>query len=88
MDFEKHVVFDARYILVDVATGLMVGADNVNSVAELLVSSQLREVDVLVPSELVEIRVYKNWDDKFVCSSTDSGATGASICLLANNIKV
>lgn len=88
MDFQKHVVFDAKYILVDTPTGLMTGADSINGVAEIIVLHDIKEIDVLVPDELLEIRIYKNWDDQYVSQSTDSGVVGASICLLANNIKV
>jgi hypothetical protein len=88
LDFQKNVVFDAKYILVDVNTGLMTGAESINDVAEILVVSGIKEVDVLVPSELVEMRISRNWDDNFVYQSTGVGSIAASICLLANNIRV
>ena len=84
----KDVVFDAKYILLDVATGLMTGAENINDVAEIIVMNKIKEIDVLVPSEMLEMRITKNWDEKYVYTSTGFGNTAASICLLANNILV
>lgn len=86
MDLQKNVVFDAKYILLDVPTGLMTGADSITAVAEILVTNKIKEIDVLVPSELVEMRIYRDWDDKYVFQSTGMGSIAASICVLANNI--
>lgn len=88
MDLQKNIVFDAKYILLDVPTGLMTGANSINEVAEILVSNNIKEVDVLVPSDLLEMRISKDWDDKYVYTCTGIGNVAASICLLANNISV
>lgn len=88
MDFQKHVVFDAKYILLDQLSGLMTGADSINDVAEIIVLNDINEIDVLVPSELLEMRISKDWDDKYVYTCTGLGNVAASICSLANNIKI
>lgn len=88
MNQNKEAVFNAKYILLDVPTGLMSGADSINEVAEMLVINNIKEVDVLVPSDLLEMRIFKDWDDKYVYTCTGLGNVAASICLLANNISV